>query len=131
MLSNNDMLRIHYKKSYKYRELWKERIISLVNENKLKKIKDPVLIEALYIKRNNKTLDYDSSISCLKYIIDGFVKSGILEDDCISIVPYILTKTIVDKSQKFDSIILSIKEIDEHFNPHSEEFNKQIKRYQN
>lgn len=126
ILSNNDMLRIHYKKSYKYRELWKERVISLIEKANIKKLKTPILVEALYIKNKNKALDYDSSVSCLKYILDGLVKSGIINDDNLKHIPHIMTKTIINNNEKYDSIIISIKEIDENYNPYSKEFNQII-----
>lgn len=123
ILSLNDLLRIKYQESYKYRELWKERVLNLVKLNNIQKISTPISMEVLYINKQNRMLDYDASVACLKFIIDGFVKSGLIEDDTQNHLPIVLTKTVVNKELEDNSMIILIKPIDSINSFYSNEFN--------
>ncbi len=128
VLSLNDLFRINYKKSYTYRELWKERVDNLVSNNKLELLNSPVSIEILYKNKTQKSLDYDASIGVLKFIIDGFVKSKLINDDDQKNVPMILTKTINNKEYDFNSLIVVIQEIDSIDGFYTDNFNNLIKK---
>ena len=126
LLSLNDLLRIHEKKAYKYKCLWKERVINILEKNNYN-INTPITIEILYINRKNKKLDYDASIACTKYIIDGLVKAKLIEDDTQEHIPLILSNTIINKDAEYDSVILCIKSIGDINNYYSEDFKSIIK----
>tara|TARA_B100000700_G_scaffold267699_1_gene307838 strand:- start:114584 stop:115135 length:552 start_codon:yes stop_codon:yes gene_type:complete len=126
LLSFNDLLRIHHAKTSKYKALWKERVNNIL-KNKGYNLDTPICIEILYINHKNKKLDYDASIACLKYIIDGLVKSEFIKDDTQEHVPLILSKTILDKNKEYDSIILCVREAKNINHYYSDNFNELIK----
>lgn len=116
ILSHNDILRINFKKLYPYIKLWKERV-----KNTASKIPESqsdyflnkeVKIEFLFKTKTEKKLDYDSSVACSKFIIDGLVESNILIDDVVDIVPLILTKQIKNKIKE-NTIIVIISEVNQ------------------
>jgi hypothetical protein len=123
LISHNDILRINFKVAYKYIKLWKDRVQHLVkkseiplpecfNENK-------VIFEFLIKTNHSQTLDYDSSVACLKFIVDGVVKSKLIKDDSLDNIPLMLTKQQKVKNEP-SSIYLVIstitdKEVDSHF----------------
>jgi hypothetical protein len=123
LISHNDILRINFKVAYKYIKLWKDRVQNLVknldtplpdcfNENK-------VIFEFLIKTNNSQTLDYDSSVACLKFIVDGVVKSKLIKDDSLDNIPLMLTKQKKVKNEP-SSIYLVIStitdvEVESHF----------------
>jgi hypothetical protein len=95
LISLNDLLRINFKSCYKYIKLWKERVINIVDKNKIENYPfgdDRVKIEFIIETKNNQTLDYDASIACTKFITDGLVKSKIIKDDSLKYLPMIISK---------------------------------------
>jgi hypothetical protein len=109
LISHNDLLRIKFQSAYKYIKLWKERVVFLLS-GKCKKFESSVKIEVLIKTSKSQTLDYDASIACVKFIIDGLVKSNVIEDDTIDYVPLVLTHQEKTKD-KMSSIFIVISEI--------------------
>lgn len=130
LLSHNDILRIHYKKLYPYIKLWKDRIKHVVEKVNLKsngwKIKEnyKYKIEVLYTTKNSNYLDYDAVISASKYIIDGLIVSGVIEDDSIDFVPVILSKQNKNKEKNAIKVVVSQISEEEYMSYYSEEFKK-------
>jgi len=128
LLSHNDILRIQFKRMYRYISLWKKRVINLVDtvdlkeweKNKVKKIK----IEFLYITNNKQYLDYDSTVGAVKFIIDGLTKSSAIFDDSLEFIPVILSRQ--QKTQGDNSLIVVLTPIEEeeYEKYFSEEFKK-------
>lgn len=114
-LSHNDILRIHFKRLYKYIKLWKERVIYIskkIDTNLWEPIKNqPLKIEFIYLNNNNEFLDYDSTIASFKFILDGLTESKIIIDDNQQHIPIILSKQI--KSKDNNGIILIITPLKE------------------
>lgn len=127
-LSHNDILRIHFKRLYRYIKLWKNRVIELskkIDITKWEKIKNKKLkIEFIYINNNNEFLDYDSTIASFKFILDGLTESKIILDDNQDNIPIILSKQI--KSIDSNSIIVILtpledSDIDNYFSIEAKE----------
>ena len=116
ILSHNDILRINFKQLYPYIKMWKERvknnISKITKDEALNFNSNKVKIEFLFKLKHKKFLDYDATVACSKFIIDGIVESGFLSDDTIDIVPVILTDQIKN-SENENSIIVIINEINE------------------
>ncbi len=116
ILSHNDILRINFKQLYPYIKMWKERVkenIKKISEKEKEKFNsEKVKIEFLFKLKHKKFLDYDATVACSKFIIDGIVESGFLDDDTIEIVPVILTDQ-VKNSEDESSILVVINEITE------------------
>lgn len=116
ILSHNDILRINFKQLYPYIKMWKERVknnISKITEDEILNFNsNKVKIEFLFKLKHKKFLDYDATVACSKFIIDGIVESGFLSDDTKDIVPVILTDQIKN-SENENSIIVIINEISE------------------
>lgn len=112
-LSHNDILRIHFKRLYRYIKLWKERVINIskkIDKNNWDLIKiNPLKIEFIYVNNNNEFLDYDSTIASFKFILDGLTESEIIIDDNQNHVPIILSRQL--KSKDKNAIILVITPI--------------------
>jgi hypothetical protein len=129
LLSHNDILRINFKILYTYISLWKERIASITSKLSEKEKEtfhsSPVKIEFLLETNKSHTLDYDASIACIKFIVDGLVESKLLKDDTIQYIPLMLTEQIKDKS-KPNSIYLIINKTskEEIYKLYSPSFNK-------
>lgn len=125
-LSHNDILRIHFKRMYRYIKLWKDRVKELckdkdfskwdVNKNK------PMKIEFLYNTKNNELLDYDSTVGAFKFILDGFTESGVIVDDSMEHVPIILSKQRKNKDNNSIYVVITPLNINEYNNYFSEEF---------
>ena len=117
LINHNDLLRIKFNVAYKYIKLWKERVVNVVKKLDDSQMKiflnNPVKIEILIETKNAMTLDYDASIGSSKFIIDGLVKSKILEDDTKEHIPLILTSQKKSKVN-ISSIYIIIKPIKEY-----------------
>ncbi len=127
-LSHNDILRIHFKRLYRYIKLWKNRVIELskkIDMTRWEKLKNKKLkIEFIYINNNNEFLDYDSTIASFKFILDGLTESKIILDDNQDNIPIILSKQI--KSIDSNSIIVILtpledSDIDNYFSIEAKE----------
>ena len=129
-LSHNDILRIHFKRLYKYIKLWKERVKSIskkIDINKWENVKNKLLkIEFIYVNNNNEFLDYDSTIASFKFILDGLTESKIIIDDNQDHVPIILSKQLKSKEKNSIIVIITVLNQEEINNYFSEESKKII-----
>jgi hypothetical protein len=128
LLSHNDILRIQFKKMYRYISLWKERVGNLIEDvslkewekNKIKKIK----IEFLYTTQNKQCLDYDSTVGAVKFVIDGLTESSVIFDDSIEFIPVVLSRQKKTRGENALMVVLTPIEEEEYENYFSEEFKK-------
>lgn len=125
-LSHNDILRIHFKRMYRYIKLWKNRVKEICKDknfecwenNKSK----PMKIEFLYNTKNNEFIDYDSTMGSFKFILDGLTESGIIVDDSMDYVPVILSKQIKNKECNSIYVVITSLDMEKYENYFSEEF---------
>lgn len=125
-LSHNDILRIHFKRMYKYIKLWKDRVKEICKDKDFSEWsinKDyPIKIEFLYNTKNNEFLDYDSTIGAFKFILDGFTENGVIMDDSMDYVPIILSKQRKNKKNNSIYVVITPLNLNEYENYFSKEF---------
>lgn len=132
LISHNDLLRINFKMAYKYIKLWKDRVKNIVSTLELNDLdiflNNKVKLEFLIKTKNNQTLDYDASVGCVKFIIDGLVESKILIDDSIEHIPLVLTTQKKVKDDISSIYIVIKKTSDEEIKSfNSDTFNSLLK----
>lgn len=125
-LSHNDILRIHFKRMYRYIKLWKERVKSICKDKDFSEWHEfqdkPMKIEFLYNTKNNEFLDYDSTIGAFKFILDGLTENKIIVDDSMNYVPIILSKQLKNKEKNSIYVVVSILDIEKYNDYFSDEF---------
>jgi len=126
-LSHNDILRIHFKRMYRYIKLWKDRVKELCKDRDFSEWEfnknSPMKIEFLYNTKNNEFLDYDSTIGSFKFILDGFTENGIIVDDSMDYVPIILSKQRKNKNKNSIYVVITPLDLKDYENYFSEKFN--------
>ena len=71
---------------------WKNMIIDLCEEQKLKKINKPCDIFVTFVFADKRRRDHDNLFSTLKFILDGVVEANILKDDSFKEIKSITMK---------------------------------------
>ncbi|CAH1205715.1 hypothetical protein PAECIP111893_02400 [Paenibacillus plantiphilus] len=96
----NEVRRMHYQQISKDKKEW-ERIIGwIVKEQKIAPVTGPVIMTYEFFFRDNKKRDPDGYGFSAKYIQDGLVKAGILQDDSFKHVPELRIKLGGKSSQR-------------------------------
>ena len=125
-LSHNDILRIHFKRMYRYIKLWKDRVKEICKEKDFStwecNKKKPMKIEFMYNTKNNEFLDYDATIGAFKFILDGLTENGVIVDDSMDYVPIILSKQNKNKDNNSIYVVVTSLDMENYENYFSDEF---------
>lgn len=102
----------YYKSSYQaanmLKQAWKEFVIWIVHDNKLdgNRIKQCEIEYATYFKTNRR---HDPDNISPKFVLDGFVEAGLLEDDDYKHILSLTTKCGIDKENPRMEFLIKIK----------------------
>lgn len=128
ILNLNEMFRIDFRRLDSYKINHKNRIISLISknfpnltkENPFFERNNELVLEILYYK-NSKLLDYDGSVSCFKFLIDGLTKSHVIFDDNYNNIKLVLVKQIKSENNQNDLyfVLKKIDNVDSYFSDES------------
>lgn len=72
------------------------RVIEAIKKANLKPMKTPVVVEVFWFERDMRR-DKDNVRSGIKYILDGLVQAGIIEDDGWKHINTIVDRYFIDK----------------------------------
>lgn len=121
LISNNDLLRNDNRKINKFKKLWHQRIVDLVEKNYLNEwdnIKEnKIILECLYKPSHGRFMDPDAVAAAFKAPLDGLVESGLLIDDKIKHLPLIIPKQEKNNEKRDDLIMVlsSVNNIEKYY----------------
>ena|SRR3990167_1365460 len=107
--SLNTLLRINRWVREKYRKEIAELIGWLCKSQKIKPVKNPVILQFIVTFNNKHRHDYDNYLGGAKYIIDGLKEAGIFPDDNSKVITAINMSFKIgrDKETKIEIIELT------------------------